>query len=875
MQTTSRISSAVLSARERLAEGRGKLRKQHEAGSPGVQLCAALTDLLDSVILELFEAAFADPQTDADLIRSSVAVIPYGGYGRCDVAPYSDVDLLLLHAPQQEAILAPFLRKFTQHIYDVGLELGFSPRTPADACAMAMRDVTVFTSLAESRFLTGNTTLYDQFSTAFRSLTKRKSRYLLEQIDQARREERRQFGETNYLLEPHLKRSRGGLRDLQFIRWVGFAQCGEVEPDNLVRVGILSKEDHRSIQVAREFLLRLRNELHFHAGKSQDVLSKSEQVRVAALRGYPGSEGVLPVEQFMRDYFGHTSEVRYTAANFVANALIERHVFSFLEPLVSYRMDNDFRIGPRGIRIVKRRLSEIAQDPAEVMRFMELANLTDKRIEHRTWSAIRDAMQKSPAIEVTPAAARGFLSLLAQTARLGESLRRLHELRVLEKLIPGMRHARCLLQFNEYHKYTVDEHSIRAVEMASEFRSRADILGKVYRGLHRKDLLHLALLLHDLGKGYAEDHSEIGRRLADETCRFLNLPDHDRELVVYLVHKHLIMSHLAQWRDINDPSVVIQFAVDVGSPEALQMLFVLTCADLAAVGPGVLTDWKMRLLTDLYERTMNQLGGEVAGEERTQKLRQAIRDLLSPTDDLPWWQEQIDAIPQSYLFSCEASRIHLELRRLYPLQHQDVIAWHQLLPDQKAVEYAVGAYDAIVPGIFHRLTGALTSKGLQILSAEINTLANGLVLDRFYVVDSDFKNEPDATRISEVEQALVQALKQPSNNPPVFRKLWNEQAKTRAAQLSAMPTQVRIDCATSEKFTIIDVFAHDRMGLLYTITRALFELGLSVGIAKIGTHLDQVVDVFYVTDQTGQKIVDEERLAAIRARLLKSIVDLE
>ena len=876
MPTTTRIPAIVHATRERLAEGRSKLRRQHVAGSPGVQLCAALTSLLDTVILDLYEAALLEFPDTADEIRSQIALVPYGGYGRCDVAPFSDVDLLVLHPPQFEERLIPLLRKFTQHIYDVGLELGFSPRTASDACSMAMKDITVFTSLAEARLLTGNSALFERFSALFRKQTKRRSRSLIEQIDIARRKERTQYGETNYLLEPHLKRSRGGLRDLQFIRWVGFAQCGEVDPDNLLRVGVLSKEDHRVIQFGREFLLRLRNELHFHANKSQDVLSKSEQMRIAALRGFPGSEGVLPVEQFMRDFFEHTSEVRYTASNYVANALVVRPMFAnLLEPLVSYRMDNDFRIGPRGIRVVRSRLADIAGDPAEVMRLMELANLADKRIEHRTWSAIRDSMLKSPTSEVTPAAASKFLALLAQTARLGESLRRLHELRVLEKLIPAMSHARCLLQFNEYHKFTVDEHSIRAVEMATEFRLRSAPLGEAYRNLPRKDLLHLALLLHDLGKGYAEDHSEVGRRLADETCRFLNLPDHERELVVYLVHKHLIMSHLAQWRDINDPRVVIAFAVEVGSQEALQMLFLLTCADLAAVGPGVLTDWKLRLLSDLYQRTMNHFGGDVVGSDRMEQLRQTIYQQLRANDDRIWWNKQIEALPHSYLFSCDARQIYHELSRLYPLQKSDAIAWHRLLPEQKAVEYAVGTYEEIVPGIFHRLTGTLTAMGLQILSAEINTLADGLVLDRFYVVDGDFHGPPDPARVIEIERRLVAALKDPSDSPPAFRKVWGAQAKTRAAELSDMPTQVRIDCTSSDKFTIIDVFAHDRMGLLYTITRTLFEQGMSVGIAKIGTHLDQVVDVFYVTDFNGNKVVDDDRLNTIRHALLDAMTNLQ
>ena len=875
MPSNSTLNAAVLRAREQLAAGRAKLRAQHQSGTPGIQLCASITQLLDGVILDLYEAALADVGPESDKLRSLVALVPYGGFGRADVAPFSDVDLLLLHPPDADQELAPLLRRFTQNIYDSGLELGFSPRTPRDACAMALKDVTIFTSLAECRLLTGSSTLYEKFVSQFGRMTRRRSRMLIELTVKARRDERRQFGETNYLLEPNIKRSRGGLRDMQYIRWIGYALCGEVESDNLVRVGLLSKEDHRGIQAARDFLLQLRNELHFHAGKAQDILTRHEQIRIAELRGFAGCEGVLPVEQFMREYFRHTSEVRYVAANFAAVASSPRGTSDWFEALASYRIDGDFRVGPRGVRVVKRRLAKVARDPEEILRLMELANLTDTRIEHRTWGTIRDAMLTFPEVEVTDQAKSRFLALLAKPTRLAELLRRLHELRVLERLIPPMAHARCLLQFNVYHKFTVDEHSIRAVEMASDFRTHPGVLGVVYNELQRKDLLHLALLIHDLGKGYAEDHSEVGMRITREIAARFSLSAHDAEILEFLVHKHLIMSHLAQRRDINDPRVIVDFAVQIGSPEVLKMMFVLTCADLAAVGPDVLNDWKLGMLTELYQHTLNELGGNLTNTERISDRKRALRERISQNSDRNWWERQIESLPYSYLVSCPPERIHDELAALQAMAPNDAVAWHRYLPDQQAVEYTVGTNESIVPGIFHRLTGTFTSKGMQILSAEINTLADGFVVDRFFVTDGDFHGEPDALRVTEVKRALVDALKNPSDSPPTFRKVWTSSSQDRNSEPGRMPSQVRIDCTTSERFTIIDVFTHDRMGLLYAITRTLFQLGLSVGIAKIGTHLDQVVDVFYVTDFHGVKVTDEHRLQEIRNQVMAAIDDLD
>lgn len=856
--------------------GREKLRRQHASGSPGIQVCTAITELLDEVLLDLYRDAVGHVGEDPESLAEKVALIPYGGYGRRDVAPFSDVDLMWLQRPGLETRTQPIIRRFTQNIFDVGLHLGFSPRTPDEACKQALQDATILTSLSECRLLTGSPTLFDEFQNKFQRITRRRQRRLIATIDEARRVERVQYGETNYLLEPNIKRSRGGLRDIQLIRWIGFLQCGEADPENLVRHGLLAREDFHRIRSAREFLLRLRNELHFQAGKSQDLLTRGEQVRIAELYGYKGSETELPVEQLMRDYFRHTSEVRYIASNFLADARAPS-ALGLLAPLVSYRLDGEFRVGPSNISVTKKGMPRVCGDPAEILHLMELANLTDKRIEHRTWSAIREAMLEQPQIELSPAVAHRFLSLMAQPARLGELLRRLHELRVLEKIIPALAHARHLMQFNDYHKFTVDEHSIRAVERATEFRHRKDVLGQTYVAVRRKDLLHLALLIHDLGKGYPGDHSEVGRQLAQDVGEFLGLKEEDTETIKFLVHKHLVMSHLAQWRDTNDDKVVIRFAVEVGSPERLQMLYTLTCADLDAVGPGVLNDWKLRLLTELYQRAMRHLAGDpqdTTGQETLQARRLEVRRLAPAPNDDPWWVQHVQSLPRSYLLSRPAEQVVAELGQLRQLPPNKAVAWGKYQPEQQTVEYTIGTYEDITPGIFHRLTGALTAEGLQILSAEIQTVGERLVLDRFVVQDGDYRDEPPADRIEQVCRSLVRSLEQPSDAPPSFRRRWSVNAGKEAASFAPQENIVRIDTSTSDKFTIIDVFTLDTMGLLYSITRTLFELGLSVGVAKIGTHLDQVVDVFYVTDRDGDKITNEYRLREIQKRILAAIAQL-
>jgi len=871
-----KLRPAVAAARDKLRTEREKLRELHETGSPGIQVSARLTDLIDVVVLSLYRAALEEIQDDQ--LDSIVALVPHGGYGRRDLAPFSDVDLMLLHVRDSETRVQPLAQRLTQDICDAGLHLGFSMRSPIVARSMALSDATILTSVAESRCLAGNEQLFTEFMDRLRRVARRKSRALIAAIERSRLEERMKYGATVYLLTPNIKRSRGGLRDIQLARWISFARYGQTDFASIEDADAISPDDERRLRHAHEFLLRLRNELHFHAGKGHDVLDRDEQIRLAELYGYADKAGVMAVEQFMRDYFDHTSAVRYSVAHFVASAKARTGVSSFLHLMASHNVQGDFRVGPMHIGATKRGLEKVRSDVGQVLRLMDLANLYNTRIDHRTWQAIRESMTQRSTVELNREVIDRFLSLMSQPARLANLLRRLHELRVLEKIVPGMRHARCLLQFNEYHKYTVDEHSLRAVEEATKFLHDEGPVGRAYRGLKNKRTLHLVLLIHDLGKGYVEDHSEVGARLADETARRLALPKREAETLRFLVHKHLLMSRLARLRDINDPDVITDFAVQVGSPELLQMLYVLTCADLAAVGPGVLNQWKLELFTQLYLSARRQLTGDAsagAPEEDRDRLRDALRRVIGERASDRWWSKQIDALPPVYLYDDPPNRILDELARLRDLSRTDATAWGQYLPDRQAVEYTIGTYEDIVPGIFHRLTGVLTSQRMEILSAEINTLADGLVLDRFYVQDNDFDGQPPEDRLADVCQRLTLALKRPTDQPPRFPIIWGSQPQESRASAARPPVQVRVDNNTSQGFTILDIFAFDRMGLLYTISRKLFELGLSVHIAKIGSRVDQVVDVFYVTDAKGNKILDEQQLEEIRTSLLEKIVEFE
>ena len=870
------LRSNVVAARQRLAEAQQRLREAHAQGMSGVEISAAITDARDAVLRDLFEAALDDlGESGPDGLIGEVALVAHGGYGRRDVAPHSDVDLMILHTPASTARVAPLAERLLRDVFDVGLVLGHSVRTVEQALRLGVGDAEIGTSLVESRFLCGNRPLLDGFVRRFGQHIRQRSRTLVGAIEQARLKERLRYGETVFLLEPNIKRSHGGLRDLQLVRWIGFVRYGANEPAELRRAGALSDDDLDTIRRANEFLLCLRNELHFHACHAADVLSRAEQVRIAELRGYEPLAGLLPVEQFMRDYFRHTRAVAHLVERFVATAQTRPGAARLVTAAFGHRVEGGIRVGPAGLVANRRALGALRGDLNEIMRLVHLANLYDKPIAGPTWEAIRREAARLPE-GVPQGACLRFRKLLEHPPRLAELIRALHEVGLLERFLPEFKHARGLLQFNQYHKYTVDEHCLRALEFATELRADDGIFGKVYRRIAQKDVLHLALLIHDLGKGYPEDHSERGRQIAVAAAERLGLSRRKAEMLQRLVHRHLLMNHLAFRRDTADQQLVVHFAVEVGSPELLQMLFVMTAADFAAVGPGVWDGWKAEILTDLYHRTMQHLAADssdAALTEPADRRRRQLAERLAGRGDEAWFVRQIEQLPADYLQATEPDQAAGDLRMLHDLPPGESFAEVRYSVDTGMLEVTVGTSEQVTPGIFHKLCGALSSRGLQIRAAQIHTLADGLVLDRFWVFDPDYAGQSPEHRLAEIRESLLRSLGTPGQRWPTFRRTWQSTGHE-PAMAHRPQTRTSVDNHISRDCTVLDVFALDRPGLLYAVARTLFELGLSVSRAKIGTFLDQVVDVFYVTDEQGRKIEDDARLEEIRATVLEAIEEL-
>jgi len=868
MAQVSAHGEAVGAARNDLEVGRRQIGDMHARGLDALQVCGRLTSLIDRVVLRLYDAALDEcPPGKADALRSRLSLVGLGSYGRRQSAPFSDVDLMVLHRGAVDPPLAALVRRLTSSIFDARLSLGHSVRTPAEAVHLARQDAVICSSLIDSRLVAGDRGVFQEFRESFAKAVRRRARAAALALHEARSKERQQYGESLYLLEPHIKRSRGGLRDLHLVQWLGFVEHGESDPDRLHLIGAMSKYDYRRLLTAREHLLRLRNEMHFHAQAAKDGLDRAEQVRLAAWLGCAPRDGLLPVEHFMREYFRHTNHLAQMADRREAMLRAEpRTVSRLLAPVLSRNVTGDYRVSGRSITATAQGRAKLGGDPDEVLRLVDLAIKTGKLLDQATWSMLMLAAPECPE-ELSPQAAERFRHVLANAPLLGKTLSLLHQLGYLEKFVPAVRRARCLLQFNQYHKYTVDEHCLRAVQQAADFSPRDDALGEAVRQVANRRVLHLALLVHDLGKGGEEDHSVVGARIARETAQRLRLPAAEADDLEFLVRRHLAMSHLAFRRDLSDPRVVEQFAEQVGTAERLRMLFVLSCADLAAVGPGVLTRWKVEVLADLYRRTLALLEASPGREaERASAQTARVLDSLGPGQaNDPWFRSRLAALPPTFLLALEPAEIARTLMAFRALAPRQATAWGRYNAEARTVEFVAGIETGVGRGAFSSMAGALTARGLQILSADNFVLPDELLVLHYVAIDPDSPAGAAADRLDEISQALAASVE--SAQPPKFRRVFGQERALAAVRLSQLPNLVRVDNDASDRATVVEVFTVDRSGLLYALARRLHDLELTIRHAKISTHIDQVVDVFYVTERDGRKIVDPQRIDGLQREM--------
>jgi len=875
----------VTRRKARIQTMRERARGLLENGSTGIQVATAISEGMDELHREMYETQLQEmPEAERSTIQENSALVAIGGSGRGEMAPWSDSDLLFVYQPSAEELFADFVSHLVRNYWDADVKLGHSVRTVTNCVDMARREIEFATATLHCRLLAGNAELFNQLrhQTSSKAIGKHIKNFVQNCVT-TRQNERNQFGAAVHQLEPDVKRSPGGLRDVQLIIWLAAACHGAANIDSIRLQGLLSRSESNQLLAAHEFLMRIRMDLHFHAGRAQERLTRDEQLRLAEQRRITGTSGQRPVERLMQQYFRHASAVSRLAEQFAQQHLPRSLTSRVLQAIVSHRFDGVFKMGPQGVTVRRRNRDAVCGSLESILKLYHAASLYGAPIAPEMTEPIKVGMTGIRQ-GLSDESARSFRKIMRTRGNLGSLLRHMYDTGVLEYIIPDMTHARCLLQFNQYHSYTVDEHTLRAIETVESFEHDSGPVGTAYREIRHKATLHLAILLHDLGKGFDEDHSDVGARIAERIGIRIQSSPHKREILVRLVQNHLSMAHLAFRRDFSDPDVLMPFSRMVGSPEVLRMLYVLTAADVTAVGPDAWTEWKAELLAELYERVMLIVSGkqyERHEAEKRESVKQYVRSAIVPlfqtsqSDWDSWIDSQLEAFPPHYISGVSLENITADLDSLQQLGPNDVIADGQFHAETNTVDYRIITQGSLTEGCFHKLAGVLTAKHLEIITAQISTSKDGVVLDRFRVIDQDFSEQVPAERIREVTQAVEDTLYGRTTVEQLFQKHRRFGGQQKTAAVSDLQPRVVIDNNSTDSATIIDVFTHDSPGLLYTLAKTVYDLGLSVLQARIGTHLDQVVDVFYVRDHTGRKLRDGSILQHIKDTLTQQISDFE
>jgi [protein-PII] uridylyltransferase len=883
---TNEPASRLKECRAEVEAIRSHARLLFDGGSTGIQVAAVLSEATEAFIKHIFDDTVGRlTESQRAFVAKNIALIAVGGTGRGELCPYSDVDLLFLIRPVAKQAAGDCASQVVRDCWDAGLRLGHAVRGIADTLSLAKQEIDVATALIEARLLWGDPGLFDQLVAEFqRKIIRSRVAAFIDDCVESREHERAEFGSAVKQLEPDVKRSPGGLRDLHLMRWVGFARFGAANVDSLRLQGALGRDEARTLLTAYEFLKHIRVDLHFAAGRCQDVLIRDEQLRIADERGIEGTVAQRPVERFMQSYFRHSTDIAELSERFITLHRPRSVFTSLLRSLTTHRSDGIYLVASDSINVVARHRQQVLSSLENILKFYRTAALYQIAPSAEFAERIREAAPRLEA-EVSPQSAELFREIMNCHGNLGLILRSMFRTGILPILVPETAHARGLLQFNQYHSYTVDEHTLRSIEELERLDRNTDLLGQAYRAIRKKSVLHLAMLLHDLGKGYEEDHSLVGRDIADRMADRLRMTDEDREALVFLVYRHLAMAHQAFRRDISEYDAILDFSREVGSAERLRMLFVLTAADVTAVGPGVWTDWKAQLLNELYDRTLILLSGSDAAadpEKRLVEIKQEVLALVCQPDattqsgaDSHTIRALLDKLPAHYLNTTNPERVARDLDSILNYHTGQILVDGTFDPGTQTVEYRVITHENDVQGCFHKATGVLTAHRLQIVSAQICTTADGFVIDRFRVHDKDFAGSIPPDRIEEVALAMTTTLSGSAGVEELFQRHRRFGASAKSQPVSDLPARVVVDTSSSERYTVIDVFSHDRPGLLYTLSRRIFELDLSVALAKIATHLDQVVDVFYVTDRLGRKPHDPVVLRHIQSSLQATLGEFE
>ncbi len=867
-----------------------RLRLKHYSGGSGLEMVRDRTTLLDVVLRHLFKEA-GESSTSAG-ITLPLALLAIGGYGRGELNPYSDVDILFLHDSQQITTkAAEVIEQVLYMLWDVGFKVGHSTRSISEAIKLANSDVLTKTSLLESRFLSGDHRLHSKFRQDFfeycvRGQVNSYLKWRLENQD----ERHSKYGGSVFMQEPNVKNGCGGLRDYHNMQWISYFRDGVMSTAKLVERKYISESDRRAIDRAYNFLLRVRTELHYLSKRPAEVLTLFLQGQIANKFDYPQKNVLRRSEAFMRDYYRYARTIYLTTKWVTETFLLPNIVEKEEEPMFSFLAKGKLKIErfdgfySHGQLIYFENREIFHKDPFQLMRVFLYAQQREFNLSSELQQLIRRRTRLiNRTFQYARATRETFQTILSRKGQVGYILRMMHEVDFLGRYIPEFGELTCLVQHEFFHRYTADEHTLVCIEKLDSLIYTKDpkLIGyqKLFLKLEDPCVLYLALLLHDTGKAAgARHHTEASALFAQKVAARLQLTSEWRRKLIFLVDHHMTLSEIAQRRNLEDPATIADFAEIVRTPENLDALMLLTLADGQGTGGQNWSDWKESLVWQLYHTTTSYLHDkqEFFKERRIERevLWQSVVKRMAKN-----FSEEIEvhfySMPDHYFQSHNVSEIigHIRLFRQFlegrtqSPEHAlgAAVKWHSR-PNQGHSEVWICTWDR--PALVAKMAGSFATASVNILSANAYTRVDNLALGVFHVCDTHFHALTKESDFRQVEKVLQQAL----NNLdfdflPLLENVRKQGIYHQLPDLD-FPTRLMFLNQIHPSYTVIDLQTADRLGLLYDILCCLSRAGVNIALSRIATEKGAAFDSFYVTDLEGRKIMREETLSELKKSLL-------
>ncbi|MFA9200654.1 MAG: [protein-PII] uridylyltransferase [Cypionkella sp.] len=873
----------VAALKAALDKGRAELdRRLAERPSAGHEITGGHAFLIDQLVRTIHDHVIAAVYPAMNRTAAErLTLIAVGGYGRAEMAPHSDVDIAFIHPTRQAPWCEQAIEAMLYYLWDLGLKVGHSSRSVDETIRMARADLTIRTALLEGRYVWGDQALYDETVRRFAAevVAGTEKQFVAEKLEE-RNARHRRMGDSRYVVEPNVKDGKGALRDLQTLYWIGKYIHKVRSAAELVEAGLFTRAEYKSFRRAEGFMLAVRCHLHTLTGRPEDRLTFDLQRAVAARMRFSDRPGKSAVERFMQFYFLQAKRVGALTGVFLAH-IDEQFARNRARTglLASFtpraRSLKGYRVF--GGKIAAPSDDWFRADPVRLIELFQLAEAHGLDIHPDTMRlAAREAGLIRQGVREDPRANALFLELLSGRNDPEGALRWMNEAGVFGRFVPDFGRVVAQMQFDMYHHYTVDEHTIRAIGLLSriekgELTADHPRSSKLIHEVASRRVAYVAVLLHDIAKGRGGDHSLLGGQVAEALCPRFGLDAGETALVAWLVRQHLLMSRTAFKRDLTDPKTIEDFVGQVQGLERLRHLMILTAVDIRAVGPGTWNSWKGQLLGELYDAAEEhlRLGHMRHGrKERVAAKKAAVAAVLAERADI--LAEYADRFDDSYWIAEPEDIAALNLVQ-YARAHESAgeLSVHcEVYPSRGATLVTVIAADH--PGLFYRIAGGIHLAGANIIDARIHTTRSGWAVDNFLVQDPQGRPFSEPAQIKRIEQAIADALANRSALVPELAR--RPLAHSRAGAFDVRPV-VTFDNQASGRFTVIEVNARDRPALLNRLARALFESRLLVFSAHITNYGERAADTFYVTDLTGGKITGAARLKAVEAALLDAASD--